>query len=353
MEYYKIIDKEKGIEISNLPQECQTCCTSSENGISVLNSCPKSGKRKKFLETEGERVFYFCSEQEHCIGSNKVFKSKINAVKDIVPMLLSHRDETKQVIALQNKRIYHNVVSLNAHNIQELYALVSDKILSQKLDQQRKIIKEAIEKDIDSTVSMFLRIAKNNLAIQTNFNVFNKLSEPFPSMNYRKQKIRRVFLAVYHVFFQDFFDKKINVTIEESEIEFFIDYESVSVSFYHLLDNATKYAIPDSTIIIRFKEQKDYCSISFVMESIEISDAEKDKLVEEGYKGIAATKMEAKGHGIGMYIVDQLLKLNKGRLVINSNLDNKKRHHGGLPYCKNEFIILLPKILNKPVRGVI
>jgi signal transduction histidine kinase len=84
------------------------------------------------------------------------------------------------------------------------------------------------------------------------------------------------------------------------------------------------------------------------MESVEIKDEEKANLTQEGYKGEMAKKMESKGYGIGMYIIDQLLKINNGRIVINCNLDKKRKFDRAIPYCKNEFIILLPKLAFKP-----
>jgi light-regulated signal transduction histidine kinase (bacteriophytochrome) len=346
MEHFKIVDPSENLEHSNMPAACSACFATATLGLSI-NESNTCGKRKRLLEMNGDKLFYYCSGEEECLGSNKVFRSKVNVIKAFIPLFTSYKLQVAQELNRQNKRIFHNIITLNGHNIQELYALVSERTLSQKVDQQRTIIKDAIERNIDDSVSMFLRIAKNNLAIQTNFNVFNKLSEPKPVMSYRKHNVRRVLLTVFHVFFQDFFDKNIRVTIEDSDIEILLDFESTSVAFYHILDNAAKYSLKGSRINIKFVDNEKACLVMFEMDSIEIKEEEKYKLTEEGFKGDAAKRMESEGNGIGMFIINQLLKLTQSKLIVNPKIHNTRQLYDGIPYYRNQFIIELSKLNKK------
>jgi Signal transduction histidine kinase len=340
MEFFRIYDSNNNIDHTNIPDECLTCYSNCPTGITKVNNAV-CGKRKRFKEVEETSSFYFCSAEPECIGSNKVFKTKANVVKGTKTLIQDYKTQLSLQLTKQNKRIFHNVISLNGHNIQELYALVSDKTLSQKVDQQRSIIRENIEKNIDDAVSMFLRIAKNNLAIQTNFNVFNKLAEPNPVLSFRKHKIKRVLLTVYHVFFQDFFDNNIQVIIGDSDAEVLVDFESISVAFYHILDNAAKYALRNSKLNITFRQFDESCLIIFDMDSIEIKDEEVNKLTQEGFKGENSKKLASKGDGLGMYIVDQLLKLTNGKLHINTHPRKHRQVKDGVVYCNNHIMVEL------------
>ncbi len=348
MDKYNITDVDSSFNIHNLSFACMECYINAEKGISINSSSEICGKRKKFREQSNEFDFYYCTDNSDSLSSNKVFRNKIELFKELIPSILDLKNNITQEQGKHNKRIFHNVVSLNAHNIQELYALVSDKDLYQKVEHQRQIIKDKIFNHLDQAASVFLRIAKNNLAIQTNINVFNKLSESNPNIKYRKNKINKVLLTVYHVFFQDFFDKNIQVIIENSDLEVEIDFESITVAFYHILDNASKYAASNSKINISFQENKINCKIVFEMTSIEILDTEVSLLTNEGFKGYYAKKLGCKSDGIGMYIINQLLKITNGKLIINRNINNNIESKNEINWCRNQIIIEIPiKYLQK------
>lgn len=341
MEKYEIIDDERNL-FSNLDEGCRKCKKKCPVGISIVDN-PKCGgsKRKRFLEIDGEKEVYFCSDSQTVLNSNRIFKHKIKTFKSMLTLLEGIKEEITVEVNKQNRRLFHNVISLNAHNIQELYAFVDQNTLTRHINEQREIIKGAIQSDLDTAANMFIRIAKNNAAMKTEFSVFKKLLDPAPTLHLRDHVIRKVLLNILHVFFDDFSNKNIKISVEKSEQKVKIDYESIHVVFYHILDNAVKYCLTDSTLYINFNSNKETGAfeVIFDMLSIEIKPGELTNLHREGFSGTIAKKLGESGDGVGMYIVKQILKLNNSDIDIRPNVSGKKIFRNGAYYTKNVFVL--------------
>jgi hypothetical protein len=79
------------------------------------------------------------------------------------------------------------------------------------------------------------------------------------------------------------------------------------------------------------------------MDSIEINESEIHLLTTEGYKGANANKITSKGEGIGMFIIQQLLHLIRGRITIQCNIKKRRVYSNGVNYCRNLFIVEIPQ----------
>lgn len=345
MERFQLVNN-KGQEVfSNLTEECIKCIDKCPIGKSSLNvsACDKR-MRKRFLSMDKEYVLYYCTDEKDYINSSRLFNDKIRVLKSMIPFIKSIREGITVELTKENKRLLHNVTSLNGHNIQELYSVVDQNLLSQEYMQQKQLIIEKISSDVDQAAKMFLRIAKNNAAMKTEFAVFKKLLDSEPTLNFKTHNIRKVLLNILHVFFQDFSDQGTYVKIEHCEDEVWIDYESIQVAFYHFFDNATKYCLPNSEIIIKFKKNEIAIIVSVEMVSLEIKEHELKKIFYEGYSGENATKSGISGDGLGMHVLERVLKLNKVSLKLLPHCYGKKRQFNSCYYCTNIFLFTFPKI---------
>ena len=145
----------------------------------------------------------------------------------------------------------------------------------------------------------------------------------------------------YIPFFVDFSDKDVYVNVGECRSSVHCDYETLQVALYHLIENASKYVKPKSTIDILFNEKDNRINVHFKMTSLYIEEKEYSKIFIEGYSGSEAKKTYKDGEGIGMWRIKQMLELND--FTIELNAGKVIENLNGFRFSDNEFIIGLKK----------
>lgn len=326
---------------TNLDKKCLSCVESCLSVSEIVELCPffKEKRRRGKIE-DGLSSIYACSSDNDLIKSSRLFKEKINVYNDVLEELVILKEEIKDDVNQETKRLIHNLTSLNAHSIQELYNLVPQELLTKNFNDQYNTIRDIIFNNLDEATHTFLRIAKNNASVKTEFSVFNKLYETQPILNLKKHNARKVVFNLLYIFFQDFLDIGIYVNVSENYDSLIFDYESIHVALYHLFENATKYAKPNEEILIYFSRNFNYFDISIRMTSIEITDDDYLNLFDEKYSGVYAKQLNRAGSGIGLNRVKRILELNNALLVINRNVSpDLNVIYNKIPYQRNEFKI--------------
>jgi signal transduction histidine kinase len=88
----------------------------------------------------------------------------------------------------------------------------------------------------------------------------------------------------------------------------------------NLLDNAGKYSYPRMTVTAKAgvtrRNEEDCFYISVSNRGFEISMQERNRLTERGYRGTKAKLSTGEGAGIGLWIVDQIMRAHGGWLEI-------------------------------------
>ena len=323
---------------TDFTKECSVCIDSCSD-LSVIVKCKLDNTSKRIgYKNESNGSIFCCTDSIDLIKSNKSFKSIQNTLLKGIEEI----EKKKLLLKVETNRLIHNLTKTNAHNIQELYAVVPQEIISQNLNKQLKTISDIIVKNPEESARMFLRIAKNNATIKTEFAVFNKIFSGNSSIKKRKHKIRKVVLNLYHNFFLEFKDKNVSVNFQDNNDYIYIDYEAIHVVLYHLFDNAVKYILKGSQMFIKFSNTIDYYSIIMEMKSIRIENDEIDKIHQDGYSGELARKLKKQGHGLGIGQIDRILKIVNGELIIKNNTNQKvSTKFNGVWYDNNIFEIRL------------
>lgn len=317
---------------------CDACINSCKSE-SLRLKCPlyEDDRRIGISKNEFGKVFC-CSNKQDYIKSSKSFKKE----KEIKLLGITQLENAKDKLNLDTKKLIHNLTKTNGHNIQELYALVPQDIVTQNIEEQLETIKGVIESDPIEAAKTFLRIAKNNAAMKTEFSVFNKLFGGEPALHKKRHPIKKVTLNLFHIFFQKFKEIDVFVAFDDNDDYLIFDYESIHVALYHLIDNATKYVLPSSNFHVHFKKLQDDFSIILDMISIRIEPTEKHKLLDDGFSGKVAKHLKKSGDGIGLGRVSKILALNDAELIIQDNVKpNKSKKVGGVWYDNNLFEIRL------------
>lgn len=257
-----------------------------------------------------------------------------------ISFTLDTKSELSAAYNQQLNRVTHNLTSLNAHCIQELFALAPQDILTRNISQQIAVIQDVMRASPLEAAKTFLRIAKNNLAMKLEFVAMRYMDESVPRPAPKEHQIKKVVLNVLHAFFQDFNERNVRVVVEDSDATVVLDYDTFHVALYHVFDNATKYIMPRSILQVKFTPATDKVNVVLEMMSLSLPADEVHRIGEEGFSGNMARHLQLAGHGMGMFRTKRLLRANDGELIIRPNLDASKRvTHNGIDYEPNQFIV--------------
>lgn len=343
MKHYSIISREGEIIAYNLAEECKGCFAECKTGGKLIDECPKYGdSRRHGLISNSRGITFLCCNQTK---TTKLFRDKLEGLAYAYYDLFIPRERLLEEIKLNEQmrvnRLIHNLTSINAHNIQEIYDLVPQEILTANYQSQLEYIKAEISKDLRKAALMFLRIAKHNIHMKSEFSIYRKLERSDAQLDFKSHQIQKVLMNVLHTFFVDFTNNGIFIEVESFYGRVLIDYESIQVALYHLIENASKYTKPDTNILIQFNEENEVVKITITMTSLFVEEDERDKIFIEGFSGKIAKENGLDGDGIGMWRINQMMALNRGRIEFNCG--TTRLVSDGITYGENQIILTLPK----------
>lgn len=111
-------------------------------------------------------------------------------------------------------------------------------------------------------------------------------------------------------------DKQLLLRLPENEASFvYGDEDRICQVFINILDNAVKYTESKGKIEIKVENTKKYVKIIFNDNGCGISKNDLEHVKEKFYKA----NNEKHGTGIGLAVVDEIIRLHNGRLEIESN----------------------------------
>lgn len=321
---------------SDFSTECQACINACSS-LTIRLLCPIHNDQRRigFIKSDLGEIFG-CSDSKDYNASSKTFINKIESVL----YGLKEIQLLKEQLNLESQKLIHNLTSTNGHNIQELYALVPQELLTQDLRKQLDFIKNTIISNPEEAARTFLRIAKNNASMKVEFSVINKLMGGDDNIRNRRHQIKKVTLNLFHIFFQDFKEINVYVYFQENDDYLIFDYEILHVALYHLIDNSTKYIRPSSTLTVKFQNDDNNYYLRLEMSSLKITDEEKKTIFQEGVSGLAAINLGKAGKGLGLGTTAKILELNNAELIIENNITPSKAiKEKGIEYEDNAFVI--------------
>lgn len=343
MFYYHVKNHDGDIVYSDLPEEYKDWSDKCfvKNETFVINS----NKYRHGKITNDQGSVYLLTNEKEIVDRPRFFKEKLQVFVDFIPTIknIEHRIKTKTTT--HNRRLLHNLTTLNGHNIQEIFNLIPEEELRQMKEGRKKFIEDKIKGQIQKMPSVITNLMKNNAAIRMEFSVFGKLYGTKEKTKNQKHNIRRALMNVLHLFFQDFTDRDIIVEVNDCDREIYLDYEILQVALYQIFDNATKYALENTNITISFTLEEKSFDIIIDMLSIKIEEDEVSKITQDEFCGKYAKKINKNGKGIGMFVAKQVLALNHAKLDIIPRFDTRQAIFNGIEYESNRFIISFPKNL--------
>lgn len=338
----RIVNKENNTIFSSLDEKCIDCINSYciKGYASHVCEIDHKTKRLGFYKT-GAGTAYACSEDSN---TTKNFKLEVESLavgikyleeakKDIVEATIN--DEQERV-----HRLIHNLKSLNAHCIQELYSIVPQHLLIRNISETLDIVQNTIETHSREAAKGFLRIAKYNTGVKAEFSIYDKLLKNDVRLSPRYHNIRDVIMLVLHMFFGDFTEKHVFVEVENYYEKAYMDFESVHVAFYHIIENSTKYVCPNTKIDVHFRLDGNTNVVIFSMRSLFLYPEDIKNIFNDGYSGVLAKQTGKAGHGLGMYRAKQLLTKNNSTIEFVPGTIPYK--NDGIDYANNMIVVKIP-----------
>lgn len=337
-QWVRLVDSSGKVLIDQLDDELRRIAESKTTGAIRTSH---GNLRVGFLESSLGSL-YFATNDSDMLRSSRLFKSVSSAILSSILHIEKISRSIEDRSRLKNKRLIHNLTSLNGHMIQDLYSVISQDKLAGNVRRSVPLIAEEMrgKKSIDFA-KCFLSFAKNSAAMKAEFSVFKKIDVDNPIIDKSHHMVHKVAMNVAYLFFSDFADKNCFINVSNTPIKAKIDYEFALVALYHLLDNAAKYIRPGTNLNVGFQDSRVGVSISFEMNSLAIKSDEVGKLIEEGYSGESSRKLGLNGDGVGMSLVQKVMNLHGGSLTISPDFSSLEIFENN-DYQKNKFVLFFP-----------
>ncbi|OGH00758.1 MAG: hypothetical protein A2557_03545, partial [Candidatus Lambdaproteobacteria bacterium RIFOXYD2_FULL_56_26] len=307
------------IRIRILSNDSLLFCNFTDREIALLSHFENSekpllelksgyGVRIEKISTESGILFAATTDKEYLSRNPKQFRAIALTLSSYVGVLKQAKIDTASSLQDRNRKILHNLVTLNGKNKQEIYSIIPPEAGSTSRAEAIKLISAHVKEESDRIADALFRIAKNNMAIGSEITVANLFFTQEPKIKADIHEIHRVLMNALYMFFADFTDKGVRVDFEKTQAKAYFDYTSVQVALYHLLDNAVKYILQNEDLTIRVVELPEEIKVTFQMVSIKIEPYEKKSIFEDGISGHWPKEANSQGQGVGLgYIKKRVL----------------------------------------------
>ena len=282
---------------------------------------------------------YVLTTESKFINRKKFFNELLELSTISLKPIVNFQNDLINSHSQENEEFIHNVTSLNTYSIQDLFSLIPQNILTENINKQTQKVRDIIKDKPNVTANTLLNLIKYNLATKVEFSVFERTLKPSGFINKTAFPIRPIILSILQIFIQDFEKHRIEVSLVACEKSLNIDYDSLFVSLYYLMDNSIKYCCPKTDYKIIFKQEGNDFSILFIMISININDTDLPKITTRGFRSETAKKLNVEGNGIGMYRILKTLKINNADLIITPRCNSYTKEINRIEYEANEFKI--------------
>ncbi len=128
-------------------------------------------------------------------------------------------------------------------------------------------------------------------------------------------------LQMVQLKFETYNKKDIKIEFEIApQINMMGDKIGIMSVFVNLIENALKYSPEQTTIKVSLVAQESMCVFTVADEGVGISNEEKNKIFDKFYRVGNEETRNAKGTGLGLYIVNNIVKYHGGTIKIKDNI---------------------------------
>lgn len=167
------------------------------------------------------------------------------------------------------------------------------------------------------------------MIIQRSINETNRLNDLCNNLLLASQMESKHFQASLEVIdLEPIVQDSVQLYLQRTKHEIYDETESamikadpflIKLAINNLLENATKYSLPGTRIDVTLKSYDDHIVIAVADEGGGIADEEKANIFKKFYRVGSENSRQTKGTGLGLYLVSQIVDVNKGSIVVKDN----------------------------------
>jgi len=104
-----------------------------------------------------------------------------------------------------------------------------------------------------------------------------------------------------------------------------VDKELLRVAISNLLTNALKYSDESQPVLVDVEESDDAISLSVTDHGLGISEADQARIFDKFYRSANPEAKKKSGHGLGLSIASEIVKLHHGTITVESEVGKGSR----------------------------
>lgn len=118
------------------------------------------------------------------------------------------------------------------------------------------------------------------------------------------------------------------------------DYEKLTQVIQHIISNAVKYSERNTVISVCCKTSGDRVRISIEDQGIGIAETAREEIFKKFYRVHDNPVTGVSGFGLGLYLSNEILKLHRTKLEVNSMVNRGSVFHFSLPAIRNPSAVI-------------
>lgn len=306
---YLLFDKTQEVyETQSSMLMLQLAAEQHANGVESVRYADLIGQRND-VESERER------QQWMILGETLVFIGIL-----FVGLYLIDRGYRKEVEVTRQRR---NFLLSISHELKS--PIASIKLILETF-QRRALRPEQIEKFSGGALRETERLEK----LVTDLLFSAKLEEAFEPHNV-KIDIKELSKNLVDDLRMKYPQAHFSTTLQGDNFEIEGDTSGITSVLLNLLENAVKYSKEEPVVQLHLQAEKEHIEVSIEDNGIGIPERERTQIFEKFYRIGNEDTRSTKGTGLGLYIVNEIVKAHRGKISIEDNLPQGTRFNIQLP----------------------
>lgn len=327
---YQYSTKEEGFS-------CQKCFQNYENGKELENNCKKS---ISIIKTDDNTVFVFCLPG---IKTRAQAKHHCNLFVDAYNKFTALPKDPYERLKMPAEIAFHNSRGLNSDIKLKLLSIVGEDALIHAPNKLNHI-EQIVRNRPNEIAKAILATLKGTTQIADEYNAYDFLNPnvSFSEQDFAPAKAHTLCVQVFYLYQQDFYEKNLRLNLGKSEEEIKINWSTACTAVSQMFCNCLKYCYPNSSINVEFLENGDFIDIKFQMCSLGFKENEKTSLTSAGYRGSLVPVDKIDGKGMGLFVLNRMMDLNKGQFDYY-RVPSEMKVFQQKPYFNNCFVLSFMK----------
>lgn len=254
----------------------------------------------------------------------------------------THDAAERAALQARLDRLIHSVRKTNAKANQALATLLSDPAV-QQADNVRDALAAHISRHPAESADTVLKVSKGLTLTLAQFRSWDYVwkARPEATADRDLHPVHKIVVMTMHALYHAFIDRHVRLRVGTYWEKCSIHFDTFSAGLTLLLENAAKYAAPESEVSISFKEDGTDVLLVIDMVGLCVDSDELEQLRTEGFRGREAIKSQAPGQGLGMDAMHRLFEA--GGVRCSWEFGDEAFRREGLRYGHHRFVLRVPR----------